>query len=770
MKGLKKGKVRYLVPALALSLVTVSGVGVYTLMENRDKADAAAAASAVAFDVANDTVTATGYTFYTTANASKKVPAANSWIKTNSGKVDVSNFAKATTLYFAKSTSPKLTDIVAVNIPAAPTLAKAVYTPDSTKDVADRFSFQTSVNFNVTTTDAKGNEKTALKAVKVDVPKERIQYRVNDSGTWTDFTDKTNGVVAKIDAITSEGATIYVRVKAGTSKVENADNVYTVSDGSTGASVLPTPALDTIKGATSIVSTNNVVRSGVSKTLKIAKRPAAPAVTIDYVNHCVTLKSTQQYAVTTSYAEPAAGTGKANNWTEVPKPETAKETATSWTNKIYFGTKGNVTAANTTWVIKNVGTSKTLDSHPTYVDVPVTPDFVGNASVQGSYGGSATLVIKAEEEKKGIAYQYAIVDLSSDDFKDLISYDATAKGMFDYTNTKVKWSNVSTDVTGTAKATLAWAKVQGKQVIVRKAAVAAANEFSSKVVIFDAPKGTNAAPAKLADTTPMNCWTKLAQKELAAAVKLDTTNGGISYTQAKTLCANAEAPSYDVSTKKITFNIVGCTKVPATPANIVVKNGALTYDATASGAVTAAVNTTNNVKVTIDTTKLVDPKSGASGVAEKDAVKLTIEVPEGYVTDAASTPNMKFTLTCAFDNKAPVIKTKAFNKKTNVLTITFDSPMVLDGTALKAKGEIASTTAGKFTFKDTATKKVVVLAAGTMTSPTVSSIAIPLSLGTASGAASKDKVTVTLPALTDIAGNVLAETSFEIDNPFYVAP
>lgn len=722
MDKFKQRKLRYLAFSVIVCLLSVSGLGLYKGIA------AAAPQPAFTFDAATDTLSAklgtVGYYFYTTDNASKKVPAANKWVRTNNGTVDVSNFTKGKTLYFANSTTPSLEDIVAVKVPATPAISKAIYKPTA-ETLDEKFEFQTKVN--LTTTNSKGKQVT--KAQVVTVPNSRIEIKVNDNSTWKAFSTAITD--ATLSGLQKEGATIYARIAPSTKTTivdGDGDKVYTYTDAGT-------TKLSFSDANGGVYDTESITRYGVSKTLKIAKRAVGPAVSIDYANHCMTIKNTQSYGKSEStFTEPTV-------W-RVP---------TEKSEKIYFGTKGTVTAEEY-YGIKTNKTAKAAESLTTFIVVPATKAFADTGSivtVQGGFEETATMTITNSEAVKGIAYQYAIVDLA-----DTAKYgDLIKAGAYDYANANVKWSTVKTANTGVATVSLAWSKVKGKQVLVRKAA--AGTEYSSKVVVFNAPTGKGVATFGAAGAmTEVNCWQKLTQA--------DYGTGFVGNNSKIEFCANIDTPVYTAATKKITFNVVGG-KTVADCKNMVLKIGKKEYDV--SSAVTAAANNktvsklvANNYTVTIDLTKV-------EGLPESNANKLSIILPAGYAANSANLGTVAKTITVTVDNKAPIVKSKKFDVKKGNLVITLDSALALENTELKSGDTIAAKniTSSTATVNKKATAILTFTDATYKYSKNVATITIPYTVAVTSA----EKVTVTLAGLTDVAGNSLAETSFELSNPGY---
>ncbi|MBD5136099.1 MAG: hypothetical protein HDT39_09100 [Lachnospiraceae bacterium] len=713
MEKFRTKSMRYLAFALIAAMISVFGLGAWEGVKAIAAEEEDEVVAPASFISADDTVV-TDFIFYTTDNASKKVPAANKWIKTNGGKVDVSNLTKGKTLYFANSTTPSLDEIVAVVVPASPVLSTAKY--DAKGETLDKkFVFQTTVK-------VVDGKKT--KSQKVDVPKARIEIKVNDNSTWKPFVEAiTDGT---LQALQKEGATVYARIAPTNTEIEYDEDTRTCTFVDAGISE---------DEDTSIENGENITRYGVAKTFKIAKKSAGPAVKVDYANHSITIKKGQSYIKTNDeYAIDE------DNWKDVTDKNGEKVYFNSVTDTEYYGVK-------------------TATSLTTYLLIPSAVPFAATNSsvtIQGGNGEAATLAVTANVEEAvakatKVAYQYAIVDLKG------VHKDLIKDGVFDYEKSlsftaktdKITWKNVSVTIkkeetTGTATASIPWKSVDGKQVLVRKAA--AGTEFSSQVVVFNAPTGDGLA--SYGDDAAVNCWSMLTQANYGSGFSGDNTD--------MEFCANISNAVYDAKANTITINVVAgdAAKVEDVE-NLTLKVGKTEYPL--AGAVTGKAEdvearvgntmiTTKNYVVTIDLSK-VDKFPTA------DANKVTIIVPAGYAANEAGVATAAKTINVTVDNKAPKV-TKAPVFKNGTVTITVDdAKLVVPADAkIEAKdaddNEVIVFTEIKFNSKSkTITAKYEVKIK------------------------SEEKVTLTLDGIADAAGNKIDASALEnLTNPEYVKP
>lgn len=720
MEKFKTKSMRYLAFALIAAMISVFGIGAWEGIKAiaAEGEDDDVTAPAVTFSSEDDTIDA-GYTFYTTDNASTKVPAANKWVKTDKGKVDVSNLTKGKTLYFANSTTPAKSDILAVVIPASPTLSVAKYDAKG-ESIDKKFTFQTTVKV------VDGKKTTS---VKVPVPKARIEVKVNDNSTWKPFNDTISD--ASLQALQKEGATIYTRIAPTKTKIEYDDATKTCTFVDDGISE---------DEDTAIENGDSITRYGVAKTIKIGKKSAGPAVKIDYANHFMTINKNQSYLKTDE------------NYT-IDETKWTKATAAE---KVYF---------NSVKDVEYYGV-KTDTSLTTYLLIPTAVPFAdtnSSVTIQGGNGDAATLAVTAKvenavEKATKVAYQYAIVDLKG------VHKDLIKDGVFDYAKSlsftaktdKITWKNVSVTIkkdetTGTATASLAWKSVEGKQVLVRKAAVG--TEFSSQVVVFNAPTGNGFA--KYSDEEKMsavNCWTMLTQANYG--VGFVGNNSDVKF------CASISNPVYNAEAKTITLNVIGGNvDTAAIENNIAIKVGKTDCEIASDGVVVdndtessnravvgGKVCTEQNAVVTIDLSKVKNFPTG-------NANKAVITVPAGYATNVDGVATAAKTFNITVDNQAPKVTKTPTLKDGKITILVDDTTLVLKDAKIEAKAddkEIISFTEVTYDKK----KKTITARYEVKDTSSV------------------EKVAITLDGITDAAGNkiTIGNDVNTISVPGYVAP
>lgn len=502
MKGFHLSKTKFLLAASAASFMLALGCNPST---------ASAAEGDATYAIATDSLTVEGYDFYTTAKPGKTAaPASNRWIRTTTGTVSLSNIPNATTLYFAKDPSPALEEIVTVSIPAIPKISSVKYSAvelgkalktdaaanggkDYQAALRKAFIFNASVKY-------KDGEKVKTSRLRIDPT--LIEVKFNESGTWVAFdTAMTQG---KLQSIVKDGATIYARVKAdkadvkGTKTSKDKEPVTYTLDTTT----VLTDMFQDAKGAKfddAKVLKENFVRCGVSKAFKIPRIAAAPAVSVDYANHVITLKSGMNYKF-------VSGTG--NTTMEKLDAAAYQDKALDKTTKISLGDVGAL------YAIRKDATAKAAESLENYMFFGDTKTLASDteATITGEDGKNAVLTIKDTEWNTGDddaakaktkvakAYQYAIIK-GSDIDKVITKAESSGSATFNYaTELKIAWKSARTSAkTGVIDKALSWNSVKGNYVIVRKAADAKKRVFSSQVEIFKAPE--------VADT--VNTWEKL---------------------------------------------------------------------------------------------------------------------------------------------------------------------------------------------------------------------------------------------------------------------
>lgn len=449
-------------------------------------------AATITYTPSSDMLRVSGYKFYTTSNASKKVPAVNYWIRTDAnsdgvyGYVDLSGMPNATVLYFSKTATPASTDeILAVQVPAQPVLSKIKYKPAETKtvenkdgdeeevdgDIADKFEFYTKLKPN----------KAGGQTVEVPVDPKYIQVRLNDNGEWKTFNTAVTKTV--LEKMQRHGRTMYVRIVPASEVLTTTavNDVRQILDRSIKVDGVKTARLEEVsKGNTEAAST--IVRPGVSKVLKIKRKAFGPVVSIDYANHALNIKAGQACGSTSEAVEPKA-------WT------IAEEAG-----KFFFGTNGSVTAAMVYGLKKIANPGKGVpESLTTFFKVPKDKPLLSYdesaeknetyVSVTGTLGEDAVLKIQNKYAGSAISFQYAVVDLKAEGD----NYGLLNGTKFNYKeaveqlgNGDLKWYLLKTvKSTGKGMAKLPAEMVAGKQILVRRSA--AGKEYSSNVEVFRAP-------------------------------------------------------------------------------------------------------------------------------------------------------------------------------------------------------------------------------------------------------------------------------------------
>lgn len=221
--------------ALALAVVMCAATALTVAKTNITKAGETPTVS-VQYDLLTDQLTVKhgeeNYVFYTTDNASKKVPAANKWTRVPSGTINCYDFTKGKTLYFAMTTTPELKDIVAVKVPAQPKITKASY------DAVE----------------GKWTVKIGSKDVSSVVSTPEPTY---------------------IESLQLTGGTVFVYVDAYTAADQKVKDDTKVID------------LKKAEGKTAYEFPEGAARRSNEKYVKIAKRAGGPAVTVDWANHYV---------------------------------------------------------------------------------------------------------------------------------------------------------------------------------------------------------------------------------------------------------------------------------------------------------------------------------------------------------------------------------------------------------------------------------------------------------------------------------------------------
>ena len=462
-----------------------------------------------------------GFEYYTTTKPStKSAPSPDKWFKTvdvdadgKVGDVDVSYIPTEKNIYFANTTSPALDEIVTVVLPASPKITSVTFAPVQEK-MEDKLVFYATVKYL---------NGTKYKSDKVRLDHSMVEVRTNDNQPWTPLSNALTPQV--IERMMPMGATIYARIvpsnKAGTVSTEIAGVEVKEGEQYTGVFQFETESTvklcDKASSQTPYAQLANVqkstfVRFGVAKAFKITKAPTAPAVSFDYANHTMKLKSGMSYVQTAKFGE-------------VSETEKAAET---WKNKLTTTQVVSLGDSAASFAVKKAATTKVVDSVITYAGVKDAKKFVETNSLVQIAGGkdqNATLLIRYTPEKQEGAikppsvlasYQYTAVT------EEVLKSCFDTNGNVDYGKlAAVKWSTAKTKTVkgqayGEVKVTLTASKIlKDKQyVLVRKAADTSAKEFSSQIVILKRPDDK------------VSYWQMLAREDYKNGTTLGFENNG----------------------------------------------------------------------------------------------------------------------------------------------------------------------------------------------------------------------------------------------------
>lgn len=468
MKGRKGMELRgtkiALVAVLTCLLSLTAWLGVSQLTARAD--DVAVASANAVYNSSDDSITVytdgtqrKGYNFFTLANASKTIPSSNQWIKTDGtvgGKVNLSGKTGAAIYYFANSTSPTYSEIVAVEVPAVPTIAKVKYS--ATAESGQKLIVTTKYSYF-----SQKDWKQKTKKNTADLTK--IQYKVGNGGEYTKtvLTGDVKTFENELPALQKAGSTVYVRV---TPKLENASaNATAVGEKPNKVNIE-----NIISFSSADENTVSYLRAGAEKAVKIAKAKVGPAVTIDYANHSFALKrGTAAFEQADAVAE---ASGNAMLY------ESNK--------KIYDATPGR---SDYYTVAKYDGTKAT--SSYTHVELGEDKSFASSdakAVISGAYETDATLKITRTNKTEKESYQYAL------SANKLTSGDAFLYADSVTGDKKVSWKTITMNKqVGDKSVSIKWSTIVKNNnqkifyVYVRKAAVPKKGIYSSQVVEFKVP-------------------------------------------------------------------------------------------------------------------------------------------------------------------------------------------------------------------------------------------------------------------------------------------
>lgn len=404
----------------------------------------------VQYELSNDTVTVQkeitqdsnrnyeNYLFYTTDNASRKVPAANKWTRVKNGTVDCSKLTSGKTLYFAMTTTPTLADIVAVKIPAQPKITKATY-------------------------------KAAEKKWEIKIGK-------------TDVTEKAEKPESsEIESKQLTGGEVEVYVRAYAEKDKQIGDKLSDNDSVGSLISLSQPAEKTV-----FEFPEGAARRSNNKIVKIAKRAMGPSVTVDWANHYVKVgKEVEAQTVSSIDKE-----------SKYDNPLTV-ENGTGY-NGYFFGDAAKIYNIRTAKTETRLASLDTVVSVPATLsfgdDAKIIGGFEQDALLEiKPQGGKAA-------NGTTISYQYVKLDKAT--FDAVVKEKENRNGhYYDYRvgmDKNIKWSTIKYKVDSKGKETIATAKIvnskkkklaEGSVILVRKAATTGVP--SSKVMIFKMPTSTD---------------------------------------------------------------------------------------------------------------------------------------------------------------------------------------------------------------------------------------------------------------------------------------
>lgn len=378
------------------------------------------------YDSDTDVLTVTGYNFYTLDKVDltkdkPKVPAANKWIRTNAGAVNLSTITKEQVLTLAQNITDTSTFVsVKVAAPAIISKFKYVAVPATTADP------NLSITIKGETAELKTNELS------------KMEFRVNNETVWNTYAN----VSGRFEELGKNGATIYARVKGN------------------GTADSDTDALEEKDGVYSLKAGYN--RAGTAKALKLGKKAAGPAVAIDYDNHTTTIKKGQEYGEATANADPAKYTAADE-----------KGTVISLTSSYYgvrTAAKGNKQASNATTVY----VPDTTELESTGMSVSVT-EKAALFSIEGTVTDTYqyALITKA-------AYEAAVTSVSGKlCYNGVLTTSKEKKSDYKWISVKPKNSAIKD-----TKISVASNDTSKTYLLVRKAGNKSTGVYSSTIVVF----------------------------------------------------------------------------------------------------------------------------------------------------------------------------------------------------------------------------------------------------------------------------------------------
>ena len=469
-----------------------------------------------AITTGSNTTSYTKYLFYTTDNASKKVPAANKWTRVKNGTVDCSKLTRGKTLYFAMTTTPSLADIVAVKIPAQPKITKATY--------------------------SAVDKKWEIKIGNTDV---------------TDKAEKPQSTEIESKQLTGGEVEVFVRAYAEKDK-QIGDKI---SENDRVGSLI---SLSQPTGKTVFEFPEGAARRSNDKVVKIAKRAMGPSVTVDWANHYVKLGKGKDV--------------EAQTVSSIEKESTYDNTLTIETgngyNGYFFGDDKKI------YNVRTKKSEKNIASLDTVVSVPATSAFGDVAKIIGGFEQNALLEIKPQGGKAAngttISYQYAKLDKAT--FDAVVKEKENKSGhYYDYKvgmDKEIKWTTIKYKVDNKGNETIATAKIvnsgknklsEGSVILVRKAATVGVP--SSKVMIFKMPTAEdNYWKSKPIDAKDDTYVGQLSVKEITRdneKIEIIVKNGGSLVTNETTNEFNKDKITLNSKSANVAFAKTGTKDVDA---------------------------------------------------------------------------------------------------------------------------------------------------------------------------------------------------------------
>lgn len=603
-----------------------------------------------------------GYYFFTISKVTEKsIPAANKWEKTTGGMVDVSEWSQGKTVYFANSTTPAYDDVITVVVPAQPKFKTLKYVATGTS------AYEMLGKPVVTVKCVDGNKEKNTNITLAEADMTNIEYRKKDRDAFTPVkTSSNDNLKESIDLFKKSGATVEFRTKASATtevtatKQENGTYAFSSAE-------VPSGAKDSncVAGA--------FLRPGVVKSVKVSKVSSAPAVSVDFENHCFIVKKGQEYAKCDAFT--------AGVYTPVTE-----------TTKVYFND-------DETYAVRTAATTKKTASLDTYITTGTTKTFKDafgtDNTVTINAGNSSTMTIsrtasdgKTENTKKTpkTTYQYAVIEEADmneyvNSADNTLNYEALDKAK---SGKKISWKNVSIGA-GKSSVSVKLSKlVSGKTapvVLVRGAK--AKNVLSSQCVVLTATLGEKEVTG----------WTQRAQAETDARACLSISGNKSDFTydvlkgQIVVIASGVEALGEEIETKTVKIK-VGSSEIDST---MTVKNNTATINVPYKPTSTTKVS---KVKITIPANTLkgvdgvgnaelkvsnvsIDPVRPEVECTVVESGKITFKFSKDIQVDGKDISEDNISIAKGDDKVA--VTSATYNKKKKTLVVEFTADTAYDG-------------------------------------------------------------------------------------------